>query len=492
MKKYMFFVAVTAFSLSAQAGSIRGALGNFDAINESGQITYGIEIEIDDLHAKDVFGTYPGNHYGTGVIREDLTDPLHPKVFVHYERPKVSGLQTGFTSVPVGIPASCYNLTVNVGCEHFGVHISTNTYTTVKYNWLIKDTSGKVVVGPALNLGAPVVIYTPPVVGFSAAQSVATIPAPVAPQPIPKQFGEPSWVKVIKTTAHKTQPLVLGDLVSADNNNDNLPDWTNGETPEVESEWFLLQSDSLGKTAKSELKGQADNMGANGDEAVTRRYEFYAYTGPTASFDGETGEAMCDAVAADNVSGSGTVSVTDIFGNSQSFDCSSVAVVGNFRGAQMTEFVALTPFSMADTLQDGNVAASYPYRPLLTGGNTPYVTTISNGSLPTGLTVNSTTGLVSGTPSKVGVFNFIASGSDADGTMASKTYKIKVTGPGDTDADNDIDSADLNNIKAKYGQFVAAKDPADLNGDLRVNMADYRKAISLCTLPQCVLITPAP
>jgi len=95
-------------------------------------------------------------------------------------------------------------------------------------------------------------------------------------------------------------------------------------------------------------------------------------------------------------------------------------------------------------------------------------------------------------PSKVGIFNFTVSANDADNTSASKAFTVKVTGPGDTDRDNDIDMNDLNAIKAKYGKVVAANDPADLNGDLRVNIIDYRKAASLCTLPQCAVVNPAP
>ncbi|MEQ1530470.1 MAG: putative Ig domain-containing protein [Methylococcales bacterium] len=494
MKRAFILMPLLALSTTTQAGSIRGALGNFDAINETGEVCYGIEIELDDAHSKDVVSTYPGNHYGYGKIREDLSDPAHPKVFVRYEAPVAKGLQTGFTKVPVGTPASCYDLAKNVGCEHFGVHFSytnSNPYSAVKYNWLVKDTNGKVVVGPSLNMGAPTFVYTPPVIGF-AAQVVATMPAPVVPQPVVKEFGEPSWVKVIKTKTHKTKPLTLGQLISIDTDNDGKADWTNGEAPEVESEWYLMQTRSNGSSAKTELAGKPDSLGSNGDEAVTRRYEFYGYAGPAASIDGENGEAMCDVVGADNVFGEGIVEVTDANGNSQQFDCSTVPVVGDYHGAQMTEFVAVSPFSMVDALQNGNVNELFPSRPLADGGNTPYTVKVTTGALPNGLTVNQSTGLLSGVPTKVGVFSFTASSSDFDGSSANKSYTIKVTGPGDTDADNDIDLADLNVIKAKYGQLVAAKDPADVNGDLRVNIADYRKAASLCTKPQCALVTPAP
>ncbi len=90
----------------------------------------------------------------------------------------------------------------------------------------------------------------------------------------------------------------------------------------------------------------------------------------------------------------------------------------------------------------------------------------------------------------MGVSNFKVTTTDFDGTVVAKNYTLKVTGPGDIDGDNDIDLADLNLIKAKYGQAVAAKNPADLIGELKVNVLDYRKAASLCTLPSCALVTP--
>ncbi len=508
MKKIIALLPLMALGSAAQASTSYGALSNFDTVNDTGQTCYGFEIEIDDVHSTAIGGTYSHNHYGMPKIREDNTDPAHPKVFVRYEAPTAAGVTTGFTNpaAPGAISPTnghqCTNPSVNLGCEHFGVGIYSSSYTAVKYNWLIKDASGKTITGPAVNVGAPTWTYQapvvlppvnnqPPVVQFPA-QVVAVIPAPVVPIPPAKQFGEPSWVKVIKTKTHKAHPLVLEELVGADKDNDGYQDWTNAEPDEVESEWHLLQTNNKGKENKAELAGNADNAGDQGEKAITRRYEFYAYVGPGGSIDGENGEAMCDAVAADNVNGVGTVTVTDANGDSQDFDCSSVAVVGDYLGAQMGEFNAVAPFALIDAIQDGNVAIPFPNRTVPNGGNTPYATTISAGALPNGLAIAPTTGILSGTPTKVGVFNFTVLATDSDGTAATKPYTLKVTGPGDVDVDSDIDSADLAVIKAKYGQVVAAKSPADVNGDLKVNILDYRKAASLCTLPQCALITPAP
>ncbi len=492
----------------ASASVSYGALSNFDTVNDTGQTAYGFEIEVDDIHSTSIGYTYSGNHYGIPTIREDNSDPAHPKVFIRYEAPKPSGFVTGFTNAaaPGAINPTnghqCTNPSVNLGCEHFGVGIYASNYSAVKYNWLVKNPSGQVVLGPAVNVGAPVWTYVPPVVQPPVnnqppvvdfpAQVIAAIPAPVVAIPPAKEFGEPSWVKVIKTKTHKARPLALEDLVSADNDRDGLADWTNGEPDEVESEWYLLQTNNKGKDKKAELAGKADNAGDNGEKAITRRYEFYAYIAPAASIDGENGEAMCDAVGDDGVSGLETVTVTDANGDSQEFDCASVPVVGDYLGAQMGEFNAVAALGLIDNIQNGQVGAGFPQRTLAVGGNSPYQTRISNGALPNGLSLDSETAVLSGTPSKVGVFNFTVAVSDADNTSTSQAYALKVTGPGDTDADNDIDSADLTRIKALFGQVVAAKNPADVNGDLKVNVLDYRKAASLCTLPQCSLVNPAP
>lgn len=517
MKKMMVLLPLMALSSSPQASTAYGALGNFDAVNDTGQTAYGFEIEIDDIHSTAIGGTFSYNHYGVAKIREDNTDPAHPKVFIRYEAPNPSGYITGFTNpaAPGAISPTnghmCTNPSINQGCEHFGVGVYAPTATAYKYNWLIKDASGKTITGPAVNVGSPVWAYVPPVLAKPAviipnpvpnlppivqvpavvqipAQVVAAIPAPVVPIPPAKQFGEPSWVKVIKTTTHKANPLVLEDLVG-DVDANNVPLWRNGEPAEVESEWYLLQTNNNGNSNKSELAGKADGMG-DGSEIVTRRYEFYAYAGGNLSIDAESGEAMCDAVGADNIHGAGTVGITDANGNTYQFDCTTVAVIGDYMGAQMGEFNAVAPLALINDIQSGNVGEAFPQRSVVFGGNTPYVTTTTAGALPIGLAIDSASGVLSGTPAKVGVFNFTAEATDTDGSIVNKPYTLKVTGPGDVDVDNDIDSADLAVIRAKNGQVAKAKDPADVNGDLKINILDYRKAASLCTKPQCALITP--
>ncbi|WP_231890254.1 hypothetical protein, partial [Methylomonas methanica] len=54
MKKMTLLLPLLALGSAAEASNIRGSLGNFDAMNRTGEIVYGIEIELDDCHSKDV------------------------------------------------------------------------------------------------------------------------------------------------------------------------------------------------------------------------------------------------------------------------------------------------------------------------------------------------------------------------------------------------------------------------------------------------------
>ena len=199
----------------------------------------------------------------------------------------------------------------------------------------------------------------PPAAGQPAVV-VAVIPAPVVPIPVAKQFGEPSFVKVIKTTTHNANNVALRDLVSDDTDGDGNPDWQNAEPAEVETEFKLLQTNTGANPAKEELQG-GDDLAGDGSETVTRRYEFYKYAGDATTIDGENGEAMCDEVDPTTnpnnpqyLHGIGNnVAVTDANGDTYYVDCAAQVVVGEYIGAQMAGFDAAMPLGLIDHLQDG-------------------------------------------------------------------------------------------------------------------------------------------
>lgn len=451
MRKFRSTALVVAAMLmgaqNAGASTAYGDLNNFDAVNDTGQDCHGFEIELDDVHSTDITYTYDWNHYGAPQIREDNSDPLHPKTFVRYasaKNPDGSWVAGASTLVPTQVltPTDGHFCTdtsnYSYGCEHFGVGYY-GAPTAIKYNWLLDGGGGNLVPGPAVSVGTPSFTYYPPQPAQAIpAQVVAVIPAPVEPIPVGKQFGEPVWVKVIKTTTHNANPVALGDLVSADVDNDGLADWQNGEPDQVETEWKLLQTNSAGNVAKAEEQGQADEAG-DGNQVVTRRYEFYRYAADDATLnpgiadgssrDGETDEAMCDEVmSATDLHGlKSSVTVTDPSGGSYTIDCSARIVVGAYIGAQMAAFDAAAPLGLVDHLQDGEKDLLYTPRTVVVGGNSPYQVSITQGALPSGLDIGSD-GVLSGTPAGGGDFAFTVDAIDADNATASKAYVLHVAG----------------------------------------------------------------
>jgi hypothetical protein len=72
--------------------------------------------------------------------------------------------------------------------------------------------------------------------------------------------------------------------------------------------------------------------------------------------------------------------------------------------------------------------ANQPYSQTIqtTGGAGPYAFAITGGSLPAGLTLNHTTGAISGTPAGSGAYSFTVTVTDANGTVTTHTYTLTV------------------------------------------------------------------
>jgi hypothetical protein len=77
-------------------------------------------------------------------------------------------------------------------------------------------------------------------------------------------------------------------------------------------------------------------------------------------------------------------------------------------------------------LPDGYVGVAYNQTIVASGGTAPYTFTISSGTLPAGLNIDSSTGVISGTPTTVGSSPFTITATDNNGCQGSQNYTINI------------------------------------------------------------------
>jgi len=87
-----------------------------------------------------------------------------------------------------------------------------------------------------------------------------------------------------------------------------------------------------------------------------------------------------------------------------------------------------TPVSIStSSLPNGQVGTAYSATLAASGGTSPYSWTLSSGTLPSGLTLNSSSGQISGSPSTAGTFNFAIQVRDSSNTAQTATKSFGIT-----------------------------------------------------------------
>ncbi|MBX9652664.1 PEP-CTERM sorting domain-containing protein [bacterium] len=280
--------AMSALSMATPsiASPIYGELSNFDIINDTGQTAHGFEIELDGCDSSQVYSTFgaPYNRYGDPTITT-----VGGNTFIRYQSAYSNGSwAVGTDSGPYGPTGghSLYNPTYggdpaypNVPGDHFGVSLGVVPTNTI-YHWLLDDGSGNLVLaGTSVKVPAPVLNVVAPAnpVNPVAVQAVIQAPAPEDGQ----QLSDAIWVKVFTTVVENAGPVELEQLVVG---NAVVPPET-----ETEIEWVLLQTDPN----RPDLAEKIDEGDvAQGNESITRRYEFYEYIG---GYDPENHEVLNDS-----------------------------------------------------------------------------------------------------------------------------------------------------------------------------------------------------
>ncbi len=91
---------------------------------------------------------------------------------------------------------------------------------------------------------------------------------------------------------------------------------------------------------------------------------------------------------------------------------------------------SVAPLSITtSSLPSGSVNVAYSQTLVAAGGKAPRTWNVSAGSLPAGLSLASSTGVISGTPIAGGTFNFTVRVADANNTVATKNLSIVIAVP---------------------------------------------------------------
>ncbi len=98
------------------------------------------------------------------------------------------------------------------------------------------------------------------------------------------------------------------------------------------------------------------------------------------------------------------------------------------QSAKISLAVTVAPLIITNSsLAGGSVGAVYSSSMVVSGGTPAYTWSITNGSLPAGLTLAATTGVISGTPTTAGTSNFTLSASDNSSPVQTQSSSTSIT-----------------------------------------------------------------
>jgi Putative Ig domain len=107
----------------------------------------------------------------------------------------------------------------------------------------------------------------------------------------------------------------------------------------------------------------------------------------------------------------------------------ATSISDNTKTATLTINLVPPPSVTTISLANGTVNVAYSAALAATNGATPYTWSVAVGALPAGLTLNASTGAITGTPTAFGTSNITVQVKDADNLTATANLSIKILPP---------------------------------------------------------------
>ena|SRR5579872_1136489 len=127
--------------------------------------------------------------------------------------------------------------------------------------------------------------------------------------------------------------------------------------------------------------------------------------------------------------GAGSIAYT-VAANTSAARSGAISVAGQTLTISQNAAGAANPLALTTTsLPNGFVGTAYSVGLSATGGTPPYAW-MAKGAIPPGLTLGSSTGVISGTPSTASSYTFTVTLSDGAGASVSQSLTVTVSGPG--------------------------------------------------------------
>ena len=174
-----------------------------------------------------------------------------------------------------------------------------------------------------------------------------------------------------------------------------------------------------------------------------------------------------------SLSDTGVISGTPTTNGTYAFTVKVTDALMNTASANLSITIAQGPLMViTTTLPDGTVGAGYSATLAAGGGSPPYTWSILSGSLPAGLSLTASSGLISGTPMTQGVSNFTVQVKDSNQNTAQAPLQIIIDAATNNSALNGPYAFSFNGFNAGNPLFIAGSFIADGNGHILSGVFD--------------------